>query len=214
MGLFGGSKSKKSTVNNVDNSIFDASRNQGIALNGDGNRVTTTDHGAVDGAFDFGSDALDMAEGVLGDSLDFASGAMGQVGDTASEAMALANESTMAALEYGAGSQMAAYEFSSTTQGRAFEAMQGSYDTALSAIDDATDRSYEFMGQAFNRALETSDAARAESFSAISESNKRMDEWQKNNGRQSEAHGMEMIKVLALAAGAGMVIMGVVARAR
>lgn len=59
------SKSSNTTTNNVTNYSLQGMENAETVVAGNGNTVTTTDHGAVEGAFAFGSDALGFAENAL-----------------------------------------------------------------------------------------------------------------------------------------------------
>ncbi|MFD1385149.1 hypothetical protein ACFQ45_17500 [Rhodanobacter aciditrophus] len=61
----GSSKSSNKTVNNVTNYSLQGMESAETVVAGDGNTVTTTDYGAVDGAFALGSEALGFAENAL-----------------------------------------------------------------------------------------------------------------------------------------------------
>lgn len=74
MALFGGSSSKKRTTNNVDNRALNASGNEGIAVMGEGNNITTTDFGAVAAGLELGSEALEYGLESMRDSYGFSGG--------------------------------------------------------------------------------------------------------------------------------------------
>ena len=59
------SKSVNETTNNISNYSLQGMESAETVVAGDGNTVTTTDHGAVDGAFALGSEALGFAENAM-----------------------------------------------------------------------------------------------------------------------------------------------------
>lgn len=74
MALFGGSKSKKTTTNNVDNRALMASGNTGVAVMGEGNVVTTTDFGSVAAGVELSRDALEYGVISMREGYGFSSG--------------------------------------------------------------------------------------------------------------------------------------------
>jgi hypothetical protein len=60
------SKSANTTTNNVTNYSLQGMESAETVVAGDGNVVTTTDHGAVENAFGFGESALEFAGDVVG----------------------------------------------------------------------------------------------------------------------------------------------------
>lgn len=94
----------------------------------------------------------------------------------------------------------------------AFEYADTASDRAFEAIDDASAAAFAFANGAFESALAQSDAARAESYNAVAESNRRIDEayaGYRKAGRESEAESLSIIKILAVMVGVGVIAVGV-----
>lgn len=90
-----GGRSKSSSSSKVTTNNINLANNSGIALaNSSGNTITTTDHGAVEGAFEFGSDALNTV-------YDAVDGAFNVVDSVAGKSLGVAERSTENALLFG-----------------------------------------------------------------------------------------------------------------
>lgn len=115
MGLFSGGNSSKTTENKYDNRANQATSG-GIA--GNGNTVVTntmaTDFGAVDGAFDFGGDAIDAVAKSQVSSFDFAEGSMDRVldsfDDASRKAFSFAGDAFNAAIDESAAARSESFK--------------------------------------------------------------------------------------------------------
>lgn len=199
MGLFSGGNSKKKTTINNDNRALNAAGNTGQAVMGEGNEVNVTysDHGAVEAAFDYAGDVT----GAMSDAVDSAFG----FGDGAIEAV---QESSLAALEFGESSLREGFGFAES----AMDHNARVNDRAFDAMEASSDAAFSFVNNAFESALDESAQARAEAFTTISETNKRVDEFYKTSGRETAADSMKIIKWMAFLVGAGLAV-GVIRRA-
>lgn len=188
MGLFGGGNSKKKTTINNDNRALNAAGNSGQAVMGEGNEVNVTysDNGAVEAAFDYAGDVTGAMSDAVNSAFDFGGGAIEAV-----------QESSLAALEFGRD---------------ALEHTGGVTDRAFDAIDASSSAAFSFVNNAFESALDESAQARAEAFTTINETNKRVDEFYKTSGRETAADSMKIIKWMAFLVGAGLAV-GVIRRA-
>ncbi|OXX34140.1 hypothetical protein B9J90_13425 [Vibrio sp. V09_P4A23P171] len=71
------SASSNSTVVNTNNYALQGD-NEGVAIMGNGNTVTTTDHGAINAAFELGKESLSFADMALTGSLAFGENVIGE----------------------------------------------------------------------------------------------------------------------------------------
>lgn len=96
MGLFGGGNSKSNqTTNNESNAIGIGGENSGVNLNGDSNyvKVTETDHGSINAAFELGNSSLDFAGDGLDNFLDVTDSLTGKSFDFSSEILSKSMDS-------------------------------------------------------------------------------------------------------------------------
>ncbi|MGD8172616.1 hypothetical protein ACQEXU_13210 [Vibrio sp. TRT 21S02] len=85
MGRSGSSSaSSNSTVVNTNNYALQGD-NEGVAVMGNGNTVTTTDHGAVNAAFDLGKESLFFADAALSSALAYGEGIFDESMDSVSD---------------------------------------------------------------------------------------------------------------------------------
>ncbi|RDL43717.1 hypothetical protein DN730_13300 [Marinomonas piezotolerans] len=150
----GSSKSSNKTVNNVTNYSLQGMESAETVVAGDGNTVTTTDHGAVDGAFALGSEALGFAENALeigGEVIN---------GNTEVSKLAINANGELAkdALNQGFGFGESALEANSTLADNALKQVSVFGSEALDANTKALNNSFEFGTTAIesnNEALQT-----------------------------------------------------------
>lgn len=139
--------------------------------------------------------------------------ALNAAGNSGQAVMGEGNEVTVTYSDHGAVNR--AFDFGTA----AVEAMQESTGMALGFESDALERGFDFGSQALDyseritdRAFAESAASRAEAFSTITETNKRVDEFYKTSGRETAEDSMQIVKIMALLVGAGLLV-GVVRRA-
>ena len=135
-------------------------------------------------------------------------GAIGDAFEFGKSALAANIQSSNSAFEYASSANRDAINFASDSM----SFTGGVTDRAFDAVDQSSSQAFQFVSGAFDSALEHSEAARAESFNAVSESNKRIDEayaGYRASGRESAAESLSIIKVLALLVGVGVVVAGV-----
>ncbi|MEL0621508.1 MULTISPECIES: hypothetical protein [Pseudomonadota] len=74
----GGSKSSNKTTNNTTNYSLQGLDNAETAVAGNNNTVTVSDHGAIDAAFGFGENALELSGKVVDSNTDLSKHALDQ----------------------------------------------------------------------------------------------------------------------------------------
>lgn len=93
------SASSNKTVVNTNNYALQGD-NEGVAVMGNGNTVTMTDHGAVDAAFDLGKESLFLADAALTSALAYGEGiyeeSLGAVSDLTDKHIQGLNDLTQA----------------------------------------------------------------------------------------------------------------------
>ncbi|RCX07052.1 hypothetical protein [Marinomonas foliarum] len=94
------SNSSNSTTNNVSNYNLQGLETNGAVVAGTGNTVTTTDHGAIDGAFGFGEQALEFAGGVVGSNEKVTTYAIDKNSDLAGQTIGFAENAIESSLDF------------------------------------------------------------------------------------------------------------------
>lgn len=92
------------------------------------------------------------------------------------------------------------------SQEMALEFAGGSMSRVLDSLDDNTGQAFGIVESVFERAIDSSDAARAESFGAISQNNKRMDEIYSTVGRETQDQTMKIVMLMAGLVGASLLV--------
>lgn len=87
----GSSKSSNLTTNNVTNYSLQGMESAETVVAGDNNTVTTTDHGAIAGAFGFGDSAMELGGKVVDANTDVAKFAISENGALVGQSIGLAN---------------------------------------------------------------------------------------------------------------------------
>ncbi|WP_394183365.1 hypothetical protein [Marinomonas posidonica] len=96
----GSSKSSNKTTNNVTNYSLQGMENAETVVAGNGNTVTTTDHGAVEGAFDFGESALEFAGNVVDSNERVTESAMNKNSELAGQTIGFASDAIENSLDF------------------------------------------------------------------------------------------------------------------
>jgi len=151
---------EQTTVNQVDNRVFDLGGNGAVLVEGSGANITTTDFGAISGAADISRSALDLGRSALDSGNDVAIAGLDNAQRTYQGSLDFAGDvfgGAAAALE-GSADRVArfatdALDSNSSLARETLASQSGLAGRAIDAVSDATGGVLDFASGLFTDAL-------------------------------------------------------------
>lgn len=133
---------EQTTVNQVDNRVFDLSGDGALLVSGAGANITTTDHGAISAATDISRAALDIGRSAFQSGADVAIAGL-------DNALSLADASSERVARFASD----ALDANSALASETLASQSGLAGSAIDAVSDATSGVLDFAAGLFGDAL-------------------------------------------------------------